>query len=171
MGLIDMVGQALGDSVWILLLVGGGVIVLVVLAALLRLLRGLFKPRDFGHIYVISNPGSFGPDLWKLGMTRKPNPHDRIKRGNTYVPFDFVVNALVESKDVAADEKRLHRALRRYRMNLVRPQREFFHAPFAVVADAIEEAMPNAKWLRRDENPEQGDYVATMTKRRSRPKE
>ena len=53
-------------------------------------------------------------------------------------------------------------------MNSARPQREFFRAPFSVVVDAIDEAMPKAKWLCRDEDPEQRDYVATTTKQRPR---
>ena len=164
MGVMD---QVLPTSMWGVLLVGGAV---VVLAVLLRLLLGVLRARkrEFGYIYVISNRASFGPDVWKIGMTRKSNPHDRIKRGNTYVPFDFVANALVESKNVVRDEKRIHRALRRHRMNSARPQREFFRAPFSVVVDAIDETMPKAKWLCRDEDPEQRDYVATTTKRRTR---
>ena len=158
-----MVGQAIGDSVWLVPLVGGAVFVLWLLP---RLLRGVFKPRDFGHIYLISNVASFGPDVWKLGMTKMPNPRDRIsKHANTHVPFDFVVNALVESKAVAVDEKRIHRRLRRYRVNRARPQREFFRAPFSVMVDAIEEVIPNAKWLCREEKPEQRDYIATTTGR------
>ena len=164
MGVVD---QMLPTSMWAILSLGVGV---VVLAVLLRLLLSVLggRKREFGYIYVISNRASFGPDVWKIGMTRKSNPHDRIRRGNTYVPFDFVANALVESKDVVRDEKRIHRALRRYRMNSARPQREFFHAPFPVVVDAIDEAMPRAKWLCRDEDPEQRDYVATTTRPRTK---
>lgn len=166
MDVMDMVDQALGDSMWLAVLVGGAVILLWLLP---RLLRGVSKPRDFGHIYVISNVASFGPDVWKVGMTKMPNPRDRInKHANTHVPFDFVVNVLVESKDVTADEKRIHRAIRRYRVNWARPQKEFFRAPFSAVVDAIEEVMPNAKWLCRDENPEQLDYIATTTRRNGR---
>lgn len=163
---LDMVVQALGDSMWFVLLVVGA---LIVLRLLPLLLRGVSKPRDFGHIYVVGNVASFGPDVWKVGMTKMQNPRDRInKHANTHVPFDFVVNALVESKDVAADEKRIHRELRRYRVNRARPQKEFFRAPFSAVVDAIEEVMPNAKWLCREENPEQPDYIATTTRRTGR---
>ena len=157
--------QVFPTSMWAILSVGVGV---VVLAVLLRLLFSVLaaRKREFGYIYVISNRASFGPDVWKIGMTRKSNPHDRIRRGNTYVPFDFVANALVESKDVVRDEKRIHRALRRHRMNSARPQREFFRAPFSVVVDAVNEAMPKAKWLCCDEDPEQRDYVATTQRTR-----
>lgn len=155
------------ELIWTALLAAGALIVLaILLRLLLNLLKPAGRPREFGHIYVISNPVSLGSDVWKIGLTRKSDPHDRIKRGNTYVPFDFVVNALVESKDVNADEKRIHGKLRRYRMNLARPQREFFRAPFSVVTNAIDETMPKAKWLCRDESPEQRDYIATKSKRR-----
>lgn len=74
---VDMVGQALGDAMWLALLVVGAVIVLRLLP---RLLRGVSKPRDFGHIYVISNVTIFGPDVWKLGMTKMSNPRGCISK-------------------------------------------------------------------------------------------
>lgn len=60
-----------------------------------------------GHVYVISNIGSFGDNVFKIGMTRRLEPMDRIKElGDASVPFSFDVHAMIYSEDAPALEKR-----------------------------------------------------------------
>jgi len=90
-----------------------------------------------GHVYVISNLGSFGENVFKIGMTRRLEPLDRIKElGDASVPFDFDVHAMIYSEDAPTLEGSLHAAFGDRCINLVNPRKEFF----AVSIDEIEEA-------------------------------
>jgi len=63
-----------------------------------------------GHVYIISNIGSFGEDVFKIGMTRRLEPMDRIKElGDASVPFEFDVHAMIFSEDAPALEASLHK--------------------------------------------------------------
>ena len=65
-----------------------------------------------GYVYVISNIGSFGENIYKIGMTRRLNPQERVDElGNASVPFNFDVHAMIFSKDAPALENALHHAL------------------------------------------------------------
>lgn len=87
-----------------------------------------------GYVYVISNVGSFGPDVVKIGMTRRLEPMDRIRElGDASVPFRYDVHALVFSDDAVSLETRLHQGLADRRLNLVNLRREFFRATPAEV--------------------------------------
>jgi hypothetical protein len=80
-----------------------------------------------GHIYVISNVGSFGEGVFKIGMTRRLEPMDRVKElGDASVPFSFDVHAMVYTEDAPKMEGALHRAFDRNRVNLVNDRKEFF---------------------------------------------
>lgn len=80
-----------------------------------------------GHVYIISNIGSFGEEVVKIGMTRRLDPRDRIKElGDASVPFDFDVHGLVFAEDAPALEAELHRQFADRRLNLVNQRREFF---------------------------------------------
>ncbi|ACU36379.1 DUF4041 domain-containing protein [Actinosynnema mirum] len=82
-----------------------------------------------GYVYVISNIGAFGPDVVKIGMTRRLDPMDRVRElGDASVPFRFDVHALFFSEDAVALENRLHHALADRRVNAVNHRREFFYA-------------------------------------------
>jgi Domain of unknown function (DUF4041)/Meiotically up-regulated gene 113 len=82
-----------------------------------------------GYVYVISNVGAFGPDVVKIGMTRRLEPMDRVRElGNASVPFRFDTHALFFSADAVALETTLHQRLSHKRVNLVNPRREFFYA-------------------------------------------
>lgn len=73
-----------------------------------------------GHIYIISNRGSFGEDVIKIGMTRRLDPIDRIKElGDASVPFTFDLHALIYTEDAPALEGQLHDIFDEYRVNLV----------------------------------------------------
>ncbi|GAB1644270.1 DUF4041 domain-containing protein [Krasilnikovia sp. MM14-A1259] len=91
-----------------------------------------------GYVYVISNIGAFGPDMVKIGMTRRLEPTDRIRElGDASVPFRFDTHALIFSEDAVGLESRLHQALAGRKVNLVNQQREFFYAAPAEVRDVL----------------------------------
>lgn len=80
-----------------------------------------------GHVYVISNLGSFGENVFKVGMTRRLEPMDRIRElGDASVPFDFDVHAMVYSVDAPTLEGEFHTFFEAQRINLVNPRKEFF---------------------------------------------
>jgi hypothetical protein len=80
-----------------------------------------------GHIYVISNTGSFGEDVYKIGMTRRLDPMDRIKElGDASVPFHFDVHAIIYSTNAPQLEYELHRRFDTRRLNRINNKKEFF---------------------------------------------
>lgn len=80
-----------------------------------------------GYVYIISNIGSFGEDVYKIGMTRRLDPLERIDElGDASVPFDFDVHALIFSEDAPKLENALHHAFEEKKVNKVNPRREFF---------------------------------------------
>lgn len=80
-----------------------------------------------GHVYIISNIGSFGEEVYKIGMTRRLEPEDRIRElGDASVPFHFDIHAMIFSEDAPALENELHRAFAHRRLNLVNQRKEFF---------------------------------------------
>jgi hypothetical protein len=82
-----------------------------------------------GYVYVISNIGSFGESVVKVGMTRRLDPLDRIRElSDASVPFNFDVHALFFSKDAVGIETAMHERLAAARLNLVNRRREFFRA-------------------------------------------
>lgn len=82
-----------------------------------------------GYIYVISNIGAFGPNIVKIGMTRRLEPRDRVRElGDASVPFTYDVHALFFSDDAVTLENELHEAFTDRRVNLVNLRREFFFA-------------------------------------------
>lgn len=81
-----------------------------------------------GHVYVISNVGSFGDNIYKIGMTRRLEPLDRVKElGDASVPFIFDVHAMIYSDDAPSMEKSLHKSFDSKRVNLVNNRKEFFN--------------------------------------------
>lgn len=83
-----------------------------------------------GHVYVISNPGSFGENVFKIGMTRRLEPMDRVKElGDASVPFEFDVHAMIYSEDAPTLERFLHNELDDLRINKVNFRKEFFRVP------------------------------------------
>lgn len=82
-----------------------------------------------GHVYVISNIGSFGERMVKVGMTRRLEPMDRVRElGDASVPFKYDVHAMIFSNDAVTLETQLHQALAAKRVNRVNLRREFFYA-------------------------------------------
>ncbi len=100
-----------------------------------------------GHVYVISNVGSFGEHIYKIGLTRRLEPLDRIRElGDSSVPFEFDVHALIFSEDAPGLETRLHKHFLLSQVNKVNPRKEFFRADLAHIREEIEKLSINAHW-------------------------
>jgi hypothetical protein len=82
-----------------------------------------------GYVYVISNVGAFGPNMVKIGMTRRLNPAERVlELGDASVPFRYDTHIMFYSPDAVSLENALHRELSAQRVNKVNMRREFFYA-------------------------------------------
>ena len=91
-----------------------------------------------GYVYVISNIGSFGEDVYKIGMTRRLDPMERVDElGDASVPFKFDVHAMIFSDDAPKLEAALHRAFENKKVNMINNRREFFN----VSLDEIEKVV------------------------------
>lgn len=93
-----------------------------------------------GHVYVISNIGSFGEDVYKIGMTRRLDPMDRVKElGDASVPFPFDVHAMIFCEDAPALENALHKKFDQMRLNLINQRKEFFKVTLEQIEKAVHE--------------------------------
>jgi hypothetical protein len=100
-----------------------------------------------GHVYIISNIGSFGEEVFKIGMTRRLDPNDRIRElGDASVPFEFDVHAMIFNEDAPALEKTLHRHFLRQQVNKVNPRKEFFRLSLADIRSELEALGVEAHW-------------------------
>lgn len=93
-----------------------------------------------GFVYIISNIGSFGENIFKIGMTRRLEPMDRIKElSSASVPFEFDVHALIFSDDAPNLESILHNTFREYEVNKVNHRKEFFSIPLEKIEKVVTE--------------------------------
>ena len=91
-----------------------------------------------GHVYVISNVGSFGENVYKIGMTRRLEPMDRVNElGDASVPFKFDVHAMIYSDNAPELESQLHRAFEKHRMNYVNRRREYFQVSLEDIKEVV----------------------------------
>ena len=91
-----------------------------------------------GYVYVISNLGAFGDDVFKIGVTRRLDPFERVDDlGDASVPFEFDVHAMIFSENAFALEAALHKAFENRKLNMVNHRREFFRAPLAEIKTVI----------------------------------
>ncbi|SJL84216.1 DUF4041 domain-containing protein [Vibrio palustris] len=115
-----------------------------------------------GHVYVISNVGSFGEEVFKIGMTRRLEPMDRVKElGDASVPFAFDVHAMIYSDDAPALEKELHHKFNLKSVNKINPRKEFFRTTIAEVKQAVEQhGVSDAHWTLKAEAAEYRESLA-----------
>jgi hypothetical protein len=91
-----------------------------------------------GNVYIVSNIGSFGDDVVKIGLTRRLVPQDRIRElGDASVPFEFDVHAMIQSEDAPTLERELHAQFEEYRVNKVNYRKEFFRVPLQSIRDFV----------------------------------
>lgn len=101
-----------------------------------------------GNVYVISNIGSFGENAFKVGLTRRLDPYDRVKElGDASVPFPFDVHMMIKSDDAPALERKLHRVLHRYRINRVNFRKEFFRIDLSTIQQVVEQHHGKVEYL------------------------
>lgn len=93
-----------------------------------------------GYVYIISNVGAFGEGVYKIGMTRRLDPMDRIDElGDASVPFDFDVHALIFSENAPALEAALHHAFEDRKLNMINTRREFFRVSLDEIKKVVRE--------------------------------
>ena len=93
-----------------------------------------------GFVYIISNIGSFGENIYKIGMTRRLEPMDRVDElGSASVPFPFDVHAMIFSDDAPALETILHNTFRECQVNLVNPRKEFYNVSLDEIEKVVKE--------------------------------
>ena len=91
-----------------------------------------------GYVYVISNIGSFGEQVLKIGLTRRLDPEERIQElSDASVPFKFDTHAIIFSADAVSLEKQLHQELESHRVNKVNARKEFFRVTPAFVKELL----------------------------------
>lgn len=115
-----------------------------------------------GYVYVISNIGSFGENVYKIGMTRRLNPKDRVDElGDASVPFKFDIHAMIFTEDAPALESSLHRAFEDKKLNLVNQRREFFNVTLDEIKEVVKRSydktvefvdVPDAEQFRMSTN-------------------
>jgi hypothetical protein len=93
-----------------------------------------------GHVYVLSNIGSFGEGVYKVGMTRRLDPHERVyELSSASVPFPYDVHMMISCNDAPTLENALHKELHRQRVNKVNFRKEFFRADLESIRKVVEE--------------------------------
>lgn len=120
-----------------------------------------------GHIYVISNVGAFGKDIYKVGMTRRLIPEDRVKElGDASVPFPFDIHLMVATENAPALEGKLHEELWNHRMNLVNDGKEFFTVDLKTIKTFVDKHGGGIKYEYK-EQAEALQWRETQTRRKA----
>lgn len=102
-----------------------------------------------GHVYVISNIGSFGENIYKVGMTRRLEPTDRVRElGDASVPFRFDIHAMIYSEDAPTLENEIHRILEKRSVNRINTRKEFFNVSLEEIEDIVQKHDVNAEFIR-----------------------
>ena len=121
-----------------------------------------------GHVYIISNIGSFGENVYKIGMTRRLEPIDRIKElGDASVPFQFDVHAMIYAEDAPTLENELHKAFTDRKVNMLNYRKEFFNVTLDEIEAKITETGLNAEFTRMPEAMEYRETLAILEKLRN----
>lgn len=108
-----------------------------------------------GHVYVISNLGSFGENIYKIGMTRRLEPMDRVKElGDASVPFKFDVHAMIYSENAPELENKLHKAFNANRVNHINLRREYFDISLEEIEKVVLENYGKVEFIKESEAKE-----------------
>ena len=102
-----------------------------------------------GNVYIISNLGSFGENVFKIGMTRRINPQERVDElGSASVPFRFDVHSFIFSDDAVGLESKMHEILNNKRVNKVNTRKEFFYSNIDELEELVNRLDPTAEFNR-----------------------
>lgn len=132
--------------------------------------KSMAEQTRVGHVYVISNIGSFGEDVFKIGLTRRLDPEDRVRElGDASVPFAFDIHAMIFNDDAPALERALHKHFLTAQMNKVNPRKEFFRLPLAQIRAEIDALGIQAQWTIAAEAREYRESLAVERALRENP--
>ena len=124
-----------------------------------------------GHVYVISNIGSFGENIYKIGMTRRLEPLDRVKElGDASVPFRFDVHAMIYSENAPKLENQLHKAFNKKRLNYVNLRREYFDISLDEIEKVVKENHGEIEFIKEPEAKEYRESLIIKNKFESKEK-
>lgn len=116
-----------------------------------------------GYVYIISNIGSFGEEVVKIGLTRRLDPADRVRElGDASVPFVFDTHAIIYSDDAPALERALHNEFQKTRINAQNFRKEFFRVSIEEVERAVTRLAPGAPFFK---DVEAQEYRETLARR------
>lgn len=119
-----------------------------------------------GYVYIISNIGSFGENVYKIGMTRRLEPMDRINElGDASVPFKFDVHAMIFSDDAPKLEAALHNAFETKKVNMVNGRKEFFHVSLEEIEKVVKENYEKTVEFNRNTDAEEFRETQMMLKK------
>lgn len=123
--------------------------------------RAMAEMTKSGYVYIISNVGSFGDDVVKIGLTRRLDPDDRVRElGDASVPFGFDVHAMIYSDEAPALEFALHREFAPRRINMMNYRKEFFRISLTDVEEAVKRLAPTASFFKDREAQEWHETLA-----------
>lgn len=115
-----------------------------------------------GYVYVISNIGSFGKDIYKIGMTRRLDPMERVlELSNASVPFPFDVHTFIYSEDAPALEADLHKRFDAKKVNSINYRKEYFRVTLDEIKAALEEKGIDTNFI---DEPDAFQYRESMVK-------
>jgi hypothetical protein len=118
-----------------------------------------------GHVYIISNIGSFGENVYKIGMTRRLEPIDRVKElGDASVPFQFDIHAMIYSDEAPRLENELHKAFNNKKVNMLNNRKEFFKVTLDEIEQKAKEIGLDAEFSRLPEAMEYRETLAILDK-------
>ncbi len=102
-----------------------------------------------GHVYIISNIGSFGENVYKIGMTRRLEPTDRVRGlGDASVPFRFDIHAMIYSEDAPVLENHLHGLLEKRSVNRINSRKEFFNVSLEEIEEIVRKYNVDTQFIR-----------------------
>ncbi|GAA6162704.1 DUF4041 domain-containing protein [Pelagimonas sp. KU-00592-HH] len=123
--------------------------------------RAMAEMTRSGYVYVISNVGSFGEEMVKIGLTRRLDPGDRVRElGDASVPFGFDTHAMIYSEEAPALEAALHKEFSEQRVNMANMRKEFFRVSLDEVEDAVARLAPDADFFKDREAQEWHETLA-----------
>lgn len=121
-----------------------------------------------GHVYIISNIGSFGENVYKIGMTRRLEPTDRVRElGDASVPFKFDIHAMIYSDEARTLEYELHKAFSDKKVNMLNYRKEFFNVSLEEIENKIQELGFDAEFTVFPEAMQYRETLAILEKMNS----